>query len=311
MTAIQKKRNPKKRLSQPHRNRLLFYYNLTIEGSGVKHPPLFYFMKSDKPLALITNDDSIDSYFLHVLVEEASKNFDIIVCAPEEEKSWIGHAISRHQKLCPVEKKGQFPCQAFALNGTPADCVNFAIGNLFPRDPDLVISGINLGYNITLPMILSSGTVGAALEGSLLGVRSFASSMSLPVENFEEIRKNLGKVEGDIAESLTHAAQMTAQYANEWVQHPTQEGLPVHNLNFPSNFDGKEEPILSFAGSLRLGSLFQKVENQNYHQLVYRPEWLEQNEPEIGSDLWVLEQGKPTVSRLDFADLAGRKHLEP
>ena len=108
MIAIQKKSNPKKRLSQPHRNRLLFYYNLTIEGSGVKHPPLFYFMKSDKPLALITNDDSIDSYFLHVLVEEASKNFDIIVCAPEEEKSWIGHAISRHQKLCPVEKKVNF-----------------------------------------------------------------------------------------------------------------------------------------------------------------------------------------------------------
>ena len=104
---------------------------------------------------------------------------------------------------------------------------------------------------------------------------------------------------------------MSAIYANEWLHHPNHEGLPVHNLNFPCDFDGKEEPILSFAGSLKLGSLFQKVENENYHQLVYQPEWLEQSEHEIGSDLWVLEQGKPTVSRLDFADIAGRKHLEP
>ena len=268
-------------------------------------------MKSEKPLALITNDDSIDSHFLHVLVEEASKFFEIIVCAPDEEKSWIGHAISRHQKLCPVEKNDIFPCTAYSLNGTPADCVNFAIGNLLPREPDLVISGINLGYNVTLPMILSSGTVGAALEGSLLGIHSFATSMSLPIESFDEIRKNLGKVEGEIAESLRHSAKMTAVYANEWVNHPSHEGLPVHNLNFPCDFDGKEEPILSYAGSLKLGSLFQKVENENYHQLVYQPEWLEQSEHEIGSDLWVLEQGKPTVSRLDFADIAGRKHLEP
>ena len=75
--------------------------------------------------------------------------------------------------------------------------------------------------------------------------------------------------------------------------------------------DGKTDPVLSFAGSLKLGSLFQKVEGKDYHQLSYRPEWLEQTEPEIGSDLWVLEQGKPTVSRLNFADLSGRKHLEP
>ena len=268
-------------------------------------------MISEKPLALITNDDSIDSFFLHVLVEEASEFFEIIVCAPDEEKSWIGHALSRHQKLCAIEKNDDFPCKAYSLNGTPADCVNFAIGNLFPRQPDLVISGINLGYNVTLPMILSSGTVGAAIEGSLLGIHSFATSMSLPVDSFDKIRRSLGKVEGELAESLRHTAKMSATYANEWVNHPSPVGLPVHNLNFPCDFNGKEEPILSFAGSLKLGSLFQKVENKNYHQLVYQPEWLEQKEPEIGSDLWVLEQGKPTVSRLDFADLAGRKHLEP
>lgn len=268
-------------------------------------------MNSEKPLALLTNDDGIDSFFFRVLVEEAQEYFEVFICAPDGERSWIGHAISRHQKLRPVQKDDAFSCPAYSLNGTPADCVNFAIGNLLPREPDLVISGINLGYNVTLPMILSSGTVGAALEGSLLGVRSFASSMSLPVESFEEIRENLGKVDGEIGESLRHAAHKTAFYAKEWLHHSDREGLQVHNLNFPSNFNGKDNPILSFAGSLKLGSLFQKVENEDYHQLFYNPAWLEQNEPEIGSDLWVLEQGKPTVSRLNFADIAGRKHLQP
>ena len=268
-------------------------------------------MNAERPLALVTNDDGIDSNFLRVLIEETSSLFEVWACAPDQEKSWIGHAISRHQKLRPVARDKDFDCHVYALNGTPADCVNFAIGNLLPRKPDLVISGINLGYNVTLPMILSSGTVGAALEGSLLGVPAFASSMALPEESFEEIRKNMGKVEGEISNSLRNSAKATASYAKEWIKYPESEGLSVHNLNFPHNFDGKEEPILSFAGSLRLGSLFPKVKNQNYHQLEYRPEWLKQKEPEIGSDLWVLNHGKPSVSRLDFADISGRKHLEP
>lgn len=268
-------------------------------------------MNENKPLALLTNDDGIDSHFLRILVEEASEYFEVLICAPEEEKSWIGHAISRHQKLRPIERDQDFECTAFGLNGTPADCVNFAVGNLLSSAPDLIISGINLGYNVTLPMILSSGTVGAALEGALLGVQSFASSMALPDESFEEIRIKSGKVEGEILKSLKNSAKKTAQYANEWVKHSISEGLPVHNLNFPHDYNGEEDPILSFAGSLKLGSLFSKVEGQDYHQLEYKPEWLTQNDPEIGSDLWVLDQGKPSVSRLDFAGVSGIKHLEP
>ncbi len=267
-------------------------------------------MNSAKPVALVTNDDGIDSNFLLVLCQELSSFFEIIICAPDDEKSWIGHAISRHQKLKALRKSG-FPGEAYSLNGTPADCVNFAIGNLLPKEPDVVVSGINLGYNVTLPMILSSGTVGAALEGSLLGIRSFACSMALPEETFEEIRLNNGQVKGKMAKALKHSAKSCAKYVKEWANFRDQDELSVHNLNFPVDYDGKDEPILSFAGSLKLGSLFEKVEGKNYHQLVYKPEWLEREDPEIGSDLWVLEQGKPAVSRLCFADIAGRKHLEP
>ena len=154
--------------------------------------PFSYLMTSEKPLVLATNDDGIDSEFLHVLVSELVKSFEVVTCAPDGERSWIGHAISRHAELVPKKIDG-FPSVAYSLNGTPADCVNLACGHLLGREPDLVVSGINLGYNITLPMILSSGTVGAALEGSLLGFRAMAASMSLPVDQFTKSAKTKGK----------------------------------------------------------------------------------------------------------------------
>ena len=88
-------------------------------------------MNSEKPLALLTNDDGIDSFFFRVLVEEAQEYFEVFICAPDGERSWIGHAISRHQKLRPVQKDDAFSCPAYSLKGTPADCVNFASGENF------------------------------------------------------------------------------------------------------------------------------------------------------------------------------------
>ena len=272
--------------------------------------PFSYLMTSEKPLVLATNDDGIDSEFLHVLVSELVKSFEVVTCAPDGERSWIGHAISRHAKLVP-QKIEDFPSLAYSLNGTPADCVNLACGHLLGREPDLVVSGINLGYNITLPMILSSGTVGAALEGSLLGFRAMAASMALPVDQFEEIRENKGTVKGKIAKTLKNSAKACAKYALQMIETPVPPGLSVHNLNFPENYDGKKDPLLTFANSLKLGCLFEKTEGKKHHQLVYRPEWLDEAKIEIGSDLWALQEGLASVSRLDFSELSGKKYLEP
>jgi len=272
--------------------------------------PFLFHMSKAKPLVLATNDDGIDSEFLQAMVRELVKDFEVVTCAPDGERSWIGHAISRHAKLIPKKIK-DFPSLAYSLNGTPADCVNFACGHLLEQDPDLVISGINLGYNITLPMILSSGTVGAALEGALLGFRAMAASMSLPGDKFEEIRESKGQVRGDIAKALKNSAKSCAKYAKQMIETPVPSGLGVHNLNFPENYDGKKDPLLTFANALRLGCLFEKAEGKKHHELVYKPEWLDQADIEIGSDLWALQEGLASVSRLDFSELSGKKYLEP
>lgn len=267
-------------------------------------------MSSNKPLLLATNDDGIQSGFLITLVKELVKDFEVVTCAPDGERSWIGHAISRNAKLIP-KKIADYPSLAYSLNGTPADCVNLACGNLLDRAPDIVVSGINLGYNITMPMILSSGTVGAAMEASLLGHRAMACSMCLPNDEFEDVRKSGGKkLSKKVEKSLQNSAKACAQYAKNMADLGKPEGLSVHNLNFPSDYNGKKEPILTFADNLMLGNLFEPASGQKYYQLVYRPEWLEEAEVEIGSDLWALKEGIPSVSRLDFQGASGKSYFE-
>jgi 5'-nucleotidase len=268
-------------------------------------------MTQNKPLALLTNDDGIESSFLLALVEAFSSSFEVVTCAPDGERSWIGHAISRNAKLLP-RKIDDYPSLAYALNGTPADCVNLACGNLLPKAPDLVVSGINLGYNVTLPMILSSGTVGAAMEASLLGFRAMATSMALPNDQFETIRESCGKkMDNQVRKSLRHSAEACAQYALDVIAAPVPEGLVVHNLNFPIGYDGEHDPMISFAGSLNLGSFFEKGDEEKAYQLVYHPERLEAAKVEVGSDLWVMREGMPSVSRLDFSEASGKTYLEP
>jgi len=265
----------------------------------------------DKPLALVTNDDGIRSHFLIALVEALSENFEVVTCAPAGERSWIGHAITRHEVLVPKKEK-KFPGSvAYSLNGTPADCVNLACGNLLERVPDVVVSGINLGYNITLPMVLSSGTVGGALEGSLLGHPAISTSFALPNEEFDAIRESGGKVKGELAQSLEKAASASAEYTALVVDLPKPKSLVVHNLNFPENYQGDHPPMLTFANSLCLNSLFVKTEDKKGYQLTYRSEWLDQAKIEIGSDLWALRENMASVSRLDFTEMSGKRYLDP
>jgi len=122
---------------------------------------------------LVTNDDGYRSEGIHVLAAALRHLGDVTIVAPVEEASAIGHALTlrRPLRLDPV-KDG-----VFAVDGTPTDCVNIAITQVFAGElPDLVVSGINKGYNLG-DDITYSGTVAGALEGALLGIPSLAVSL--------------------------------------------------------------------------------------------------------------------------------------
>ncbi|MGQ9689621.1 MAG: 5'/3'-nucleotidase SurE [Desulfobaccales bacterium] len=125
---------------------------------------------------LITNDDGIHAPGLAALYKELCSFGKVTVVAPESEQSAVGHAISLNQPL-RVRQVSLDSITGWAVSGTPADCVKIAIAELLPQLPDLVVSGINLGPNVGIN-VLYSGTVSAATEAAILGVRGLAFSLN-------------------------------------------------------------------------------------------------------------------------------------
>lgn len=122
---------------------------------------------------LLTNDDGIFARGLTTLAEALADLGDVYVVAPDREQNAVGHALTLHRPL-RVDRVGD---RRFAVNGTPSDCVNLGILGLLPCVPSLVVSGINHGSNLG-DDVTYSGTVSAAMEGTLLGVPSLAVSLA-------------------------------------------------------------------------------------------------------------------------------------
>ncbi len=123
-------------------------------------------------LILVTNDDGVHAPGLAALAEALDDLGEVWVVAPEREQSACGHALTLHR---PVRVQ-QVAERRFAVNGTPSDCVNLGVLGFLPERPALVASGINHGSNLG-DDVTYSGTVSAAMEGTLLGVPSIAISL--------------------------------------------------------------------------------------------------------------------------------------
>jgi 5'-nucleotidase len=120
---------------------------------------------------LVTNDDGVQSEGIHALAHALAPLGDIVIVAPTQEASAIGHALTLRRPL-RLEKTGT---NLFAVDGTPTDCINVAIAHVLKGKPDLIVSGINKGWNLG-DDVTYSGTVSGALEGALLGIPSIAIS---------------------------------------------------------------------------------------------------------------------------------------
>jgi len=128
--------------------------------------------KQAKPLILVTNDDGVHAPGIIALFKAMKEIGDAYIVAPDRERSAVGHALTLHRPLKVEELREN----VFSVNGTPTDCVALAIHKILPRRPDLVASGINRGANLG-DDITYSGTVSAAMEGTILNVPSFAISL--------------------------------------------------------------------------------------------------------------------------------------
>src|SRR3954468_18582249 len=159
---------------------------------------------------LVTNDDGYRSEGLIALADALRPLGEVTIVAPMSEASAIGHALTLRRPLRIEHMAGNL----YAVDGTPTDCVNIAVTQLFKGLPDLVVSGINKGWNLG-DDVTYSGTVSGALEGALLGVQAIGTSLQFS-RSFD----------------FSHAARATAAIAESLVESP----LPARtflNINVP------------------------------------------------------------------------------
>lgn len=173
-------------------------------------------MESKRPLILISNDDGIQARGINHLAEIAREFGDVVVVAPDAAQSGKSSALSVNAPLYVHNHGEKDGVRMFSVNGTPVDCVKLAMYAVLDRKPDLLLSGINHGSNAAVNNIYS-GTMGAAMEGCILGIPSVGLSLldHSPRADFEPL----------------------TPFIREIIAKVVEQGLPEGvclNVNFPS-----------------------------------------------------------------------------
>lgn len=247
---------------------------------------------------LIVNDDGAESPMLPPMAEKLSALGTVRIAVPEAEQSWKGKAMTRFEKVHARSLPGM-GVEAFAISGTPSDCVNIAVHHLLPEPPDWIVSGINIGVNAGTGFIINSGTVGAALEGALQSVPSVAFSTWLPPEWFGEWLEHRTLDQPGarrvIDTTTTRMAEMMAQLI--------ATGLPpevmVLNINFPGEVNGATPARWVPAQFNRYGKVFRPDGDGFVH--ASKVELYAEDDGE--SDRSVLQDGGISVTPLSLKGL--------
>lgn len=233
---------------------------------------------------LVTNDDGIYSPGIASLAKVATKFGEVRVVAPDVEQSSMGHAITASRPLfykkSPITFEG---IEAYRVNGTPADCV--ALGSHLWAKTDVVLSGINLGYNLGNSM-WHSGTLAGAKQAVLLGMKGIA--FSTPT----------GKVEPDFA-SLEAYVEKALKILLE------NRDLCLINVNLPPNPQGlrwTRQSVRQYDGKVVPGT--DPMGRKHYWFTVVPLEPAEE-----GTDRRAVEQGFVSITPLRL-DLTNEKELK-
>lgn len=208
-----------------------------------------------RPLILVTNDDGIVAPGIRALVDVAQQIGDVVVVAPDSPQSGKGHAITIHEPL-RLKKVNPFPgIEAWETSGTPVDCVKLAKNVVLKdRNIDLCVSGINHGSNASIN-ILYSGTLSAAMEAALEGIRSIGFSLldysfdadfepakpwvarimqfmlARPFQNGYLLNVNIPKLPAEKLNGLRVCRQADARWVEKMVEGRDPAGQPYYWLS--------------------------------------------------------------------------------
>ena len=178
--------------------------------------------------ALISNDDGVTASGILAAKKAVENLCDTIVVAPETQQSGIGHALTLYEPLRVNERILRDGSKAYGVNGTPTDAVTIGLFQILNEKPDLMISGINTGFNLGQAELTTSGTLGAAIEAASFGIPSIAISLEV---TRDDIKFDNGEVEID----FDFAGKMLNKLAKIVLKKGLPEGIDLLNVNIPEN----------------------------------------------------------------------------
>lgn len=241
---------------------------------------------------LLTNDDGIQAPGIQALAEALlAAGHALTVCAPASEKSAVSHGLTMYDMLRATETPWPGARAAWAIHGTPADCVKLGLTTLIDHPVDLVVAGINNGANLGADCIYS-GTVSAAMEGAMMGYPALATSLAL--------RKGTPAC-------FAPAAQMSVQII-EWMRsHPLPKGL-LYNLNIPSS----EAPVRGVRPAPLSRPFYEEAYECRLSPRGFHYYWLtgsvQKERAQQNSDASLIWQGYATLTPLTW-DIAAASEL--
>ena len=154
---------------------------------------------------LLTNDDGINAKGLHALAKEFEKKHEIVIVAPNNQRSACGHSITISEPLFVKEVQiDGIKAKAYSISGTPADCVRIGVDKLAEGKVDMVLSGINNGFNLGTDVIYS-GTVSAAIESAIYKIPSMAISTDITddIEKYAVAAKYVSEILENVKNNYT------------------------------------------------------------------------------------------------------------
>lgn len=242
-----------------------------------------------KKIILVTNDDGINSEGISSLAEALKNLGTVYIVAPDSEQSGVSHSLSLRKPI-KVEKTG---IRSYQVSGTPTDCVLLALKSILPSLPSLIVSGINKGPNLG-DDVTYSGTVSAAMEGTLFGINSIALSL---------------------ASYKDHNFKTAVLISSFIVKSVLNKKLPVNtflNINIPDNVLEEIKGIkITHQGNRIYQDYVRKETGKDGREYC----WIESKEPygeyDNGSDLQAIKKGYVSISplQLDMTNYRGIRQV--
>lgn len=231
----------------------------------------------ERPLILISNDDSIDAKGIRFLVDCVKDLGDVYVVAPDEPRSGQSSAISVNTAMRVTSHPDYNGAKMFSVNGTPVDCVKLSMHHVLPRRPDIMLAGVNHGSNAGNSVIYS-GTMGAVMEAAMVGVPAVGYSLLSHSDD------------ADFSECAPYIEKITSSVLRGGLP----EGVCL-NVNFPADVAIKGMKIVRSAKS-HWTEEYKEYLDPHGHPFYWLTGSLVNEEPESDeTDLFWLDKEYATV----------------